>query len=116
MKHVLFFAFAMMLSFGALAQTGAGKTKPKEVYCMVLATQRIFSSKVKIVVDYGQEVKYWSFKDQSMKDDEGNIKNFNSVVDALNYMAGQGWEMVNAYPVSDSSGQVVLSYIMKKKL
>jgi purine-cytosine permease-like protein len=40
------------------------------------------------------------------------VEKFNSVVDALNYMSAQGWELVNTI----SSGTVLeLHHIMKKR-
>lgn len=82
---------------------------------MVLATSKFLSKKVDITVDFGQEVKLFSFKDQRLKDDAGKVLAFNSVIDALNYMAKQGWEFVNAYAITINS-QNVYNYVLKKRL
>lgn len=99
----------------SIAQTDSVKIKPHEQYCMILATSKFLSSKVNITVDFGQETKLFSFKDNRLKDDEGKIIAFNSVIDALNYMATQGWLFVNAYCIT-VSGQNVYHYVMRKPI
>jgi len=111
-KILLILLLSPMLSF---AQTDTTKAKPHEMYCMVLATSKLFSTKVNITVDFGQEVKFFSFTDQRMKDETGKVVAFNSVIDALNYMAQQGWEFVNAYVITVSS-QNVYHYVMRRKI
>jgi hypothetical protein len=39
------------------------------------------------------------------QDEQGKVIKFNSAIDALNYMAKQGWEFVNAYPLSSGTGE-----------
>ena len=95
------------------AQSDTTSQKPHEQYCMVLATAKLMSSKVNITVDFGQETKLFSFKDQRLKDEAGKVISFNSVIDALNYMSTQGWIFVNAYAVT-VSGQNVYHYVMRR--
>lgn len=99
----------------AKGQSAEGKITAKEQYCMVLATEKTFSNKVNITVDYGQATKLFSFKDERMKDETGKVMSFNSVIDALNYMASQGWTFVNAYALS-VGGSNVLHYVLKRQL
>lgn len=84
-----------------------------EQYCMVLATSRLLSSKVSITVDFGQETSMW--RAEWIKDEEGKIVKFNTVIDALNYMNAQGWEYVNAYAIT-LGNQNVYHYVMKRKI
>ena len=90
-------------------------TKLKEEYCMVLATSRFLSTKVTITVDFGQETHLFKYTDERIKDEQGNVIKFNSVIDALNYMAKQGWIFVNAYAVTISN-QNVYHYVLRRRL
>src|SRR5690606_23634445 len=90
------------------------KKQAKEEYCMILATSKFLSTKVTIEVDFGQAWSFWKDK-RSLKDENGKRLNFNSVIDALNYMSSEGWEFVNAYAVTVSS-QNVYHYVMKRNL
>jgi hypothetical protein len=68
---------------------------PRYVYCSFTDVSVFFGRKVNIAVDYGQQWStdsiYWKDK-QTQKDME-----FNSEIDALNYMTSQGWEFVQTY-------------------
>ncbi|RZK24998.1 MAG: hypothetical protein EOO43_06630 [Flavobacterium sp.] len=87
--------------------------KRTEEYVLIVATAKFLSTKVSIVLDYGQEKDF--FQDNRVKNEEGKVASFNSVIDALNYMNGQGWEFMNAYPITTSSGNVY-HYLMKRKI
>lgn len=82
-------------------------------YAEVVANQKMFSQKVNIVIDYGQKMNIW--KDNREKDENGETKEFNSVVDVWNYMDGKGWEFFMAFPVTYSSGNVY-HYIFRRKI
>ena len=75
-----------------------------EKYCIIKTVKHAFSDKVDIKIDFGQ--------DNNFSKDAEIVENFTSVVDAFNYMSGQGWELVN----SISSATVLeLHYIMRKR-
>lgn len=83
-----------------------------ERYCEMVATARLFSTKVTIQVDYGDQA---GFFDRRIRDDEGKVVKFNTLVDAMNYMGTQNWKLVNAFPVTTggSSGSVYHFYFKK---
>lgn len=89
-------------------------SKRTEEYCLILASSKLFSTKVDISIDFGQETKL--FSDSRYKDQEGKVKVFNSVIDALNYMNSKGWEFVNAYAISIQGSGQVYHYLMKRKI
>jgi len=93
------------------------KAQKVEQYCEMTAMQKLLSRKVTIDIDYGEERKLFSFKDTRVKDELGKVKSFNSVVDALNYLGRIGWQLVNAFPVveSTSSTGVVYHYVFKRQ-
>jgi len=116
MKKIIFIALTVFVPILCHAQTDT-TAKPREQYCMIIATAKLLSTKVNITVDFGQETKLFAFKDQRLKDAEGKVITFNSVIDALNYMSSQGWYLVNAYALSEGSGSAkVLNYVMRKTL
>lgn len=93
------------------AQTDTSKV---EQYCELVAQGRLFSNKVTIDVNFGEERKFFG-GDTRIKDDlTGKVRKFNSVTDALNYMGFQGWILVNAFPISTSSGPQVYHFYFKK--
>ena len=95
---ILTMGFASLQSF---SQTDTAKV---EQYCEVVATPKLFSNKVTIDINYGEEKSFW--RDNRLKTDEGKFKKFNSVIDALNYMGKDGWLFVNAFPVTIGTSQV----------
>lgn len=89
----------------------------KYQYCELIGTHRAFTTgKVSIVLDFGEEKNYW--KDQRLKDEQtGKVKIFNSMVDALNYMSGFGWEFVQGYAIQNGSpsGGPMYRWLLKKR-
>jgi hypothetical protein len=83
-----------------------------ERYCEVMAIGKMFSRKVTITVDFGEEKSF--FKDTRVRDDEGNLVKFNTLIDALNYMGTQNWKLVNAFPI-ETGGQSVYHFYFKKE-
>ena len=89
-------------------------TSKVEQYCEMVAAGRLLSTKINIDVNYGEARKF--FKSYGVKDDNGKLQKFNSVVDALNYLGSQGWRLVNAYPITESSSSgTVLHFYLKKE-
>ncbi len=72
------------------------------------------NTKVKIDIDYGQEVSFWN-QDRRLRDENGKSVKFNSMVDALNYMGTLGWEFVQAYVVTVGQ-QNVYHWLLKREL
>jgi hypothetical protein len=86
--------------------------KERYIYCEMGAIQKPFSQKFNIAVDYGDDPK----KMQVVKDEETEkIKKFFSPLDALNYMAEQGWRFVDL-SVFTSAGIQVNKYLLEKRV
>jgi len=83
-------------------------------YIQIVGTSKLMSNKVSIEIDFGQENKYWSNKNTVVKDGDGKKMDFNSMIDALNFMNQNGYEFVQAYAFSVNN-QNVYHYLMKKK-
>jgi hypothetical protein len=82
-----------------------------EEYCLIVGTTQLFSTKVTITIDYGQERSFWD--ENRMTDENGDVIKFNSLVDALTFMNGLGWEFVSAYPMISGQG-TCYHYLMKR--
>lgn len=109
MKKVsLFFSLLLIASLTTFAQV-----EPTQfVYAEIVGNQRLFSKKVSVRIDYGQESKL--FEDERIRNDYGRIKVFNSMVDALNFMASYDWQFVQAYVEPQEDGNV-FHWIMKRE-
>lgn len=109
MKKIIF-AVILILPFLAEAQTDTSKV---EQYCEVVATGKLFSKKVSIEVSFGEFQSIW--KDNRLRTEEGKLRNFNNIVDALNYMGKQGWKLVNAFPINEGSSNNIYHFYFKKE-
>lgn len=83
-------------------------------YVQIVGTEKLLSNKLTIEIDFGQEDKFFSAKDTQLKDKEGKLQVFNSMIDALNFMSENGYDFVTAYIVTVSN-QNVYHYLLKKK-
>ena len=83
-------------------------------YIQIVGTSKLLSNKVTIEIDFGQENKLWSAKDTQVKDENGKLVVFNSMIDALNFLSNNGYEFVDAYTITVSN-QNVYHYMLKKK-
>lgn len=99
MKSIILL-FILFISVKALAQK-------QETYCQLIAQQKgMFSSKVKIRVDFGDEISMWKGVEKVRDEETGKVKVFNTIIDALNYMGKEGWSLVNAFPVGNKKSSV----------
>lgn len=108
MKKVFIAALFTLASTFLFAQTDTSKI---EQYCQIIATPRLFSNKVTIDIDLGEEKSFWA--DTRLRSYSGELKKFNTIIDALNYMGKQGWIFINAYPVRNE-GSDIYHYGFKK--
>ena len=108
MKKLLTLGIFLVSTLIANAQADTSKV---EQYCQLIASPRLLSNKVTIDIDYGDEKSFW--RDNRLKTDEGKIKKFNTIIDAMNYMGRDGWIFINAYPVQ--MGQAEIFHFAFKK-
>ena len=109
MKKCLFLML-MLVSVCAMGQ------EKHRVFCELLGHGKIFSTKVKVTVDFGQETNIWrQYMDHYLVDENGDKIQFNSMVDAMNYMGGLGWEFEQAYVIT-IEGQNVYHWLLSKEV
>ena len=102
MKKILILVF-LVSGLASYAQTDTTKI---EQYCQVIATPRLFSNKITIDIDFGDDKSFW--KDNRLTSYNGRLKKFNTVIDALNFMGKEGWIFINAYPVQLCESETML--------
>ncbi|HEX7847318.1 MAG TPA: hypothetical protein VF476_16070 [Chitinophagaceae bacterium] len=109
MKKTFIFLFLLFAGYGSFAQT---PTQKVEQYCQIIASPRLLSNKVTIDIDFGEEKSFW--RDNRLKNHDGRLKKFNTIIDALNFMGKDGWIFINAYPVTIGTG-VIYHFAFKKE-
>lgn len=83
-------------------------------YCELVGSTWITGiTKITIELDCGN--KEAAFDDMRMRDKNGKLLKFQTMVEALNYFGTQGWEVIDAYPVSTGS-QLVYHYLIKREI
>ena len=124
MKKLIFsllLVSGLCLSLAASAQNApATEGQPYKVYCEIVSTMRnLFSDKTSVELDFGQAANFWS-TDRKIVDEEGKTITFNSVLDAVNYMAVRGWVFEQMYIVQSiskgDSGTPAYHWIMSKEV
>ncbi len=87
MKKYLIVALCALSSITLFGQTTLDSLSTKASYCEIVGTQGLFSKKLTINIDYGQETgSFWNPKDTRLKDENGDAIKFNSMIDVLNLM------------------------------
>ena len=82
-----------------------------EEYCQLRAFQKL-NSKVILSIDYGQQQALLTRN--LFRDEQGQAIEFKSVIDALNWLNAQGWELVNAYAAGKDTN--ISYYIMRRRI
>ena len=85
MKYLIITTFCLFLAPSVFSQNTEIDTNAVVwTYCEIVGTHKFLSNKVTVEVDYGQEVKPWSFQDDRIIDEAtGKPKSFNSLVGNL---------------------------------
>jgi hypothetical protein len=109
MRKTLLTIFLFFFVYPVIAQKDSVMV---EQYCEVIATPRLLSSRVTVDIDFGDLRSIW--KDNRLKDEDGRLVKFNTVIDALNFMGKDGWKLVNAFPIVTSNNTQVYHYVFKK--
>jgi hypothetical protein len=113
MKKGILFVLILLFGVSAFAQESESLRK---VYCELVGTGKFLSSKIVVTVDFGQETKFLTgLSQQYLVDENGKAKDFNSMVDAMNFMGKLGWEFEQAYVVTVSQ-QNVYHWLLSKTI
>lgn len=111
MKKLLLITVLAILVVAATAQ------ETRKTFCEIVGTGKVLSSKVKIQIDFGQKTSYFGKYKTFMVDESGKKIEFNSMVDAMNYLAKFRWKFEQAYVVTnESTNQNVYHWLLSKDI
>lgn len=116
MKNLIFlaiFIFTVNLTFSQTVNDVPLSEIPGK-YVQILGTGKMFSTKLNIQLDFGQKDNMWSSKEHILKDKDGNKLEFNSMVDALNFMHENGFQFETAYTLTDNNGKSIYHFLLKR--
>lgn len=104
---------ALILVLFTFVQIPVQAQKKEYIYAQIVGTEKFFSTKVRVSIDFGQETKFFGDRG-TIRDKDGKRRSFNSMIDALNFMGSIGWEFAQAYTIT-LSNQNVYHYLLKKE-
>lgn len=111
MKKLLLTTVLAILVIAATAQ------EPRKTFCEIIGTGKVLSSKVKIQIDFGQKTSYFGKYKTFMVDESGKEIEFNSMVDAMNYLAKFRWKFEQAYVVTnENTNQNIYHWLLSKDI
>ena len=115
MKILILCSLFVTMAIFSHAQDPWNSTK---AYCEIVGTSNFTGTKVKVQIDFGQSKKLMTMYNQNyMVDADGKKIQFNSMVDAMNYLAQYGWNFEQAYVVSDPiSKNHVYHFLLSKEI
>ena len=117
MRKVTFIALLCFFSILKTYSQTVNDKPLKEIdveYIQIVGTSKLMITKLTIEIDFGQENKFWSAKDTQVKDENGKLMIFNSMIDALNFMSKNGYDFINAHTITIAN-QNVYHYLLKKR-
>jgi len=118
MKKILFVLAFAFIGKQVFSQT-VNDVPIKDIdvaYVQIVGYSKLMSTKLNIQIDFGQETSIWTKGAKTVvKDGNGKIMKFNSMIDALNFMNNNGYEFETAYAFAIGN-QNVYHYLLKKKL
>ena len=100
--HLLASAVTLFVTASANTQTVYGvplKDLDTE-YVQITGEPRMLSDKINLVVDYGQERKRLFSKPMMLMETGNREMEFNSMIDALNFMTRHGYALVESFGVN----------------
>lgn len=113
-KLIILLLFVPVISFSQ-SVNGVPFAEIDSPFIEIVGTQKVLSSKVTIFIDFGQRTKLFgnNKKQFSILDKEGKKVEFNSMIDALNFMTTNGYKFEQAYVVTVGNSSTY-HYLMSK--
>lgn len=120
-KALLIFVLCVFWNNTASAQVFVNGVNINELditYCQMIGKNRDGGLSVtRVWIDYGQPSFATNiFKQQAIVGSDGRPNKFNTVIDALNFVTRNGWELVSWQVTSDKEGEAgEFVYLLKKR-
>ena len=90
------------------------ESKSIEIFCDLISIRKFLGTKEDISINYGNRDSLWT-SDKMFTLLASDLKKYNSVIDALNYMGSEGWKEISSYSTSHNS-YIVKHYVLKKEI
>ena len=88
--------------------------KKIDVFCDLMSRKKFLAMEEVITINYGDRDSLWIDKKiYTLISKE--LKKYNSIIDALNYMGSEGWQTLRSYSASHNS-YTIEHYILKKEI
>jgi|AntRauTorckE5430_2_1112549.scaffolds.fasta_scaffold03070_5 hypothetical protein len=117
MKNILLVLFLFFCHF-AQAQVNVAGVNINDLedvnYVRVEVSPRLILNRTDVSVDYGQERGSF-FLRQVISDNNGNIIEFRSNVQVINFMDNNGWDYVNEQVIRAEESYNIYHYLFKKE-
>ena len=116
MKKLLFVLALAFLGQQVFSQT-VNDVPIKDIdvaYVQIVGYSKLMSTKLNISIDFGQATNIWTKGVKTVvKDENGKMMKFNSMIDALNFMNDNGYKFETAYAFAIGN-QNVYHFLLKK--
>ena len=99
-------------SFGQTTALIPATDKRTEEYCQLKSRPKL-NGRYVISIDYGQQRKLIS--ENLFRDATGRAVEFNSAIDALNWLNSQGWELMSTFVLVED-GDGVAYYVLRRRI
>jgi hypothetical protein len=110
----LIIVLLVTLPFFTFSQEKPNHEPSEFEYAVLEGFQKILSADINVAIDFGQKKNF--FTPQWYRDEQtGKVASFHSMADAMNFMAQDGWELVQAYTISLGSASKIY-WVLKRKL
>ena len=116
MKKLLFVLVLAFIGQQVFSQT-VNDVPIKDIdvaYVQIVGYSKLMSTKLNISIDFGQATNIWTKGAKTVvKDENGKMMKFNSMIDALNFMNDNGYKFETAYAFAIGN-QNVYHFLLKK--
>ena len=85
-----------------------------EVFCDLISTKKFLGTKTSIDINFGNRDSLW-VDPKIFTLIKSELKEYTSIIDALNYMGNEGWKTISSYSTSQNS-YLIEHFILKKEL
>ncbi len=120
MNKALLLVFFLLIGVSVQAQVfvnGVNINDEDITYCQLIGMNRSGLMGTRIWIDFGQPKFTASYYNQQQISGQDRRKiNFNTVIDALNFVTRNGWELVSSHVASDKDGDAnTFVYLLRKR-
>lgn len=115
MKHLFTLPLFLAVFFSINASAQQEDKANTFVYCTISPSYNLLAKKIKVNIDYGQQNNHLLRNDKLKDPETGAELQFNSIIDALNYMSSHGWDFVQTY-VQVNDGESCTYWLLRKEL